>query len=409
MLKESFLFAFKALLEHKLRTFLSLLGISIGIFSIISVFTLIDSIKMNVDKSISSLGENVIYVQKWPWEFSEDFRWWTYMTRPVVKYKELELIRKKSRLAGSSAFLIQVNTTLKYESGSAEGVRVSAVSDGYDQIKSFELSIGRYFTEEELSSGRNLVVIGSEVSQQLFGPLNPMGMDILVKGKKARVIGVFKKEGQNIIDLGLDNSAIIPINFARGFMEISTDQVNPHIAVKPLPGYSNQMLLDELTGIMRSSRRLAPGERDNFALNEAKLISKGFDKLKNILYVTGGIIGFFSVLVGGFGIANIMFVSVKERTNIIGIQKALGAKNYFILVEYLSESVILSMIGGISGLLLVFFLSFGLSFVIDFTISMSFTNVLWGLGISTVIGLISGIAPAYAASRLNPVDAIRMV
>lgn len=409
LLGESIVFSIHSLLEHRLRTLLSLLGITIGIFSIISVFTLVDSIKINIDKSISSLGDDVIYVQKWPWEFSEDFPWWTYMTRPVVRYRELDIIRKRSKIAQSSAFLIQSNTTLKYQSNVAEGVRISAVSDGYEKINSFELSGGRYFSDEELSSGKNLIVIGSAVSELLFGNNNPVGKTILVKGKKVLVIGVFKREGQNIIDLGLDNSAIIPVNFARSFMEIGTDQVNPHIVVKTSSGFSNLALKDELTGIMRTSRRLSPGERENFALNESKLISKGFDRLKDILYVTGGIIGFFSVLVGGFGIANIMFVSVKERTGIIGIQKALGAKNYFILAEYLSESVVLSLIGGMLGILLVFILSLILSFFIDFSIVLSLQNVLWGLVISTAIGLISGIAPAWSASKLDPVEAMRSI
>jgi putative ABC transport system permease protein len=407
LLAESFNFATASLLANKLRTFLSLLGITIGIFAIISVFTMVDAIRNNIDESISSLGDNVVYVQKWPWEFGSDYPWWKYMSRPVTRLQELDEIRERSKLAEASAFLIQANVTFRYQSNTAEGVQISGVSDQYEKIKSFELQQGRYFTESELKAGRPVVVIGAAVADNLFREVNPIGKTIFLRGDKVQVVGVFKKEGENIIDLGLDNSSMVPLNYARSKVDIRNENVNPYIAVKAKEGISNAALMDELTGIMRGLRRLPPKETDNFALNETKLISNGFDQLISVVNVAGGVIGFFSILVGGFGIANIMFVSVRERINIIGIQKSLGAKNYFILLQFLFESVLLSLIGGMIGLLLIFLLTLLLKGALDFNISLSIKNILTGLGISGIIGLISGIAPAISAARLNPVDAMR--
>ncbi len=407
LFRESFHFALDSLLSNKLRTFLSLLGITIGIFAIISVFTMVDSIKSNLDKSISSLGNNVIFIQKWPWEFTSDYKWWDYMSRPVTHYQELQLVRERSTLSVASAFLIQANVTLQYKSFTAEDVQISAVSDEYDKIKSFEIQEGRYFSDAEIHAGRNKIVVGAEVAKQLFGNLTPIGKEILVRGDKVEVIGVFKREGQNILDFGLDNAAMVPLNFARALVDIRSDNVNPYIAVKAKEGISNEALIDELTGIMRGIRRISPRENNNFALNETKLISNGLGSLIGVVNVAGGFIGLFSILVGGFGIANIMFVSVKERTNIIGIQKALGARNYFILFQFLFESMLLSIAGGIIGLLVIFFLTLALSAGLDMDISLSIKNISLGILISSVIGLIAGIAPALSASRLDPVEAIR--
>jgi putative ABC transport system permease protein len=407
LFRESFKFALDSLLANKLRTFLSLLGITIGIFAIISVFTMVDSIRNNIDKSISSLGDQVIYIQKWPWEFSSDYQWWEYMNRPPTAFNELDLVRDRCKLMSASAFLIQTDVTLEYESASAEGVKISAVSDEYDRIKSFELQDGRYLSEAELRNGRNSIVIGATVAEILFGQQNPVGKSIRLRGDKVEVIGVFKKEGQNILDFGLDNGAIVPLNYARQLIDIRRDQLNPHIAVKAAEGVSNEALIDELTGIMRSVRRLKPKELNDFALNETKLLSNGFASLISVVNIAGGVIGFFSILVGGFGIANIMFVSVKERTNIIGIQKALGAKRYFILFQFLFESVLLSILGGLIGLIIIYLLTLSLSAGLDMDISLSTKNISLGILISTVIGLIAGIAPALSASRLDPVEAMR--
>lgn len=407
LLKESFAFAADSLLANKLRTFLSLLGVTIGIFAIIAVFSMVDSIRKNINDSVNSLGDQVVYVQKWPWIFDKNFPWWKYMNRPVPTIQELEILKRKCELGESFAFQISPNTTLKYYQRSAEFINIACVTDGYDKIKNFDIDEGRYFSDLEMQSGKNVIVLGDEVANQLFEGQNPVDKYVTVRGRKLRVIGKLKREGQNLIDFGLDNSAIVPINYAKTVVDIKSEFLNPYILVKAKSGVKNAELIDELTGIMRGIRRLAPNEEDNFALNEPKLLSNVFDQLIGIVNVAGVFIGFFSILVGGFGIANIMFVSVKERTNIIGIQKSLGAKNYFILTQFLFESVLLCLLGGLIGLFFVFVLSAIASMVLDFDLYLSFKNMTLGIAISSIIGIVSGFVPALSASRLDPVEAMR--
>jgi putative ABC transport system permease protein len=407
LLKESLLFSLQALMVNKLRTFLSLSGITIGIFSIISVFTMVDSLEMKVKDSISSLGDQVIFVQKWPWTFGPGYAWWKYWQRPEPNMNEMNEIIRRSNLAEAATFTVKTRKNLYYLNSIVENVEVVCVSYQYYLTRNFNVEKGRYFTEFEANSGKNLVLIGHNIATSLFPNSDPIGKSIKIGGKKLIVIGVLNKEGDSMISETLDNTAIIPINYAAGFINMNDNSVNPTIQVKPREGISNAKLIDELTSIMRSLRRLKPNDEDNFALNETSLLTKGFSGLFVIINLAGGIIGIFSIIVGGFGIANIMFVSVKERTSIIGIEKALGAKNYFILFEFLSEAVILSLIGGIAGLFLIFLGTLIAQFMDVGDIYLSWKNITIGLIFSIVIGLLSGILPAISASKLNPVDAIR--
>ena len=409
LIRESILFAFHALSANRLRTILSLLGITIGIFTIIIVFTVVDSLERNVRSSVESLGDNVVYVQKWPWTFGSDYPWWKYWQRPNPKYKEMEMIRDRSNAAQYLCFEIQISgKTVRYQSNAVENAAISAVSHEYDMIKSFDLEEGRYFTEIESESGRPVAIIGHALKVSLFGEQEAVGKLIKADGRKLEVIGVFKKEGSSVIDMGsADNSLVMPLNYVRNLVNLDSDNLRPAIQVKAKSGVANEELLDELRGIMRSIRQLKPLEEDDFALNESKLLSNQVGNLFGVIGVAGWIIGGFSILVGGFGIANIMFVSVRERTNQIGIQKSLGAKNYFILVQFLSEAVTLSLIGGTMGLMIVLLMTQAASAAIDFDLTLSLANILTGLGISAIIGIISGFVPAYTASRLDPVEAIR--
>jgi len=282
-----------------------------------------------------------------------------------------------------------------------------AITAGYDQVRSFSLQNGRYFSTQELNNGRPVCVIGDYVAYVLFGNLNPVGKTIKIGGKKTMVVGVLEKEGESMFGESVDEIVMLPVNYARSMVDLRSRFISPQLFVKAKDGISLDALKDELTIIMRSLRRLSPKSDDNFALNEMSILSRGFDDFFGFLNMVGLIIGGFSILVGGFGIANIMFVSVKERTNIIGIQKALGAKRFFILTQFLSEAVMLCLIGGGVGLFLIFLIGVASSEFMDFELALSVENMMLGFGISATIGLISGFIPALSASRLDPVEAMR--
>jgi putative ABC transport system permease protein len=403
---ESLYFAWSALVNNKLRTFLSLLGVTIGILAIISVFTIVDSLEKNVRQSVSKLGSDVIYVQKWSWGAgdNEEYKWWEFLKRPQMKISELNKLQSRLQNSDASAFMISANRTVKFENNSVENAEILAVSFEWNKIRNFDLANGRYFTESEVKSGKNNVIIGQDIAAAFFPVQSSFGKEIKINGRKCSVIGVFKKEGQDITGNSLDQAVVVPIYFGKKFIN---KRSNPMILVKAKDSASNTALKDELIGVMRSIRKLKPQMPDNFSLNEISLIGNQLDSLFSVIGLAGWVIGGFSILVGGFGIANIMFVSVKERTKIIGIQKALGAKNSFILTQFLLESVFLCIAGGILGLFLVFLLATSITNFTDFMVELSIQNITLGIFVSVVIGIISGITPALSASKLDPVEAIR--
>lgn len=407
-LLESVFFAWEALVRNKVRAALSTLGITIGIFCIIMVLTLVDSLEKNIQNSVESLGKDVVFVDKWPWLFTDNYQWWKYMNRPNPKLNELKNIGEKATLSDASAMVVTMgNMTVKFESNSMQGINVFAVSQEYSKIKSLEFETGRYFTETESLNGSEVCIIGNQVAETLFPGRNPIERTIQIKGKKFRVIGVIKREGESMLGPSMDNQVIVPVKAMNAYIRINSDRMNAQIQVKAKPGKTVEQVEEELRGIMRAQRKLRPGEEENFALNKITLIAEPIKQLFSVVSFAGWIIGGFSMIVGGFGIANIMFVSVKERTNQIGIQKSLGAKNYFILAEFLSEAIMLCIAGGLIGLLLVAATSYIATNVLEFTIYMSAGNIFTGVMVSVIIGVISGFIPAWSASRLNPIDAIR--
>jgi len=405
LIYESLVLAARSLVLNKVRTTLSLLGITIGIFSVISVFTVFDSLQNSIKSDINSLGNNVLFIQKWPWAMGGSYPWWKYYQRPQPKLQEVKEIMKRSNTVQDAAFMFSVSRNVYFQHNSVENVPVVAVSYHYNKVMPFDLQEGRYFTEVESNGGRNLAIIGASIASNLFPNQDPLGQKIKVFGRKLEIIGVIKKKGNDVFGNSSDDWIVIPVNYARGVVD--SKNINSTIVVMAKPFVSNEQMKDELTGIMRSIRKVQPQADNNFAINETDIINKGFDKLFSVIALVGWIIGGFSLLVGGFGIANIMFVSVKERTNQIGIQKSLGAKNYFIMLQFLFEAIFLSLLGGIVGLLIVFALTYLATSLIGFTLTLSLKNIILGISVSGIIGLISGFLPSRSASRLDPVEAMR--
>jgi putative ABC transport system permease protein len=408
LIRESFLFAYDALRQNKLRTLLSLLGVTIGIFTIIAVFSAVDTLRHNLQKSVNKLGSNSIYIQKWPWVGEENFPWWKYMQRPVPKLRDFAQMQRRSQTAKAISYEISIdNRTVKYESNTVDGAQIDAVSHDHDKTWNFDFQDGRYFTDIESRTGAPVAIIGADIAEALFPDGTGLGKQIKIMGRKVTIIGVFAKEGKDILGISSDNEILLPLNFAKNIIDIENEKYNPQIVVRGLDNLNDVEVESEVRGIMRSIRSIRPGVEDNFALNKSNILSNELDRLFGIVNIAGAIIGGFSILVGGFGIANIMFVSVKERTNIIGIQKSLGAKNYFILLQFLIESIVLCLLGGAMGLFLVYLGTFGVKAAADIQIVLDINNIIFGIGISVVIGIISGIVPAWFASRLDPVEAIR--
>jgi len=407
LIKEGIYFAVNSIYVNKLRTFLTLFGITIGIASIISVFTVLDWMEKSIRESISSLGDNVVYVQKFPWSFDPNLNWWDIIRWPPVSVEDYEAVLSKSTRAQAACFAVFQPRTIKFEKNSINEAVIAGGTIEFKDIRSFEIEKGRYFSPFETQSGRNVAVIGAGIAEKLFDKRDPLGKEITIAGFKTTVIGVIKKEGKGgISDSGMDDIAMVPLTFAKSFTNLRSRSAETQLMVKAKPGVAVEELSDEVTMILRASRRLKPGEISNFSVNRASLLTQGFNAVFAGINAGGWLIGGFAILVGGFGIANIMFVSVKERTNIIGIQKALGAKRYFILLQFLSESVMLSVLGGLLGLVFVFAGTLGINYLYELGMHLTAGNIILAIIISGAIGIVAGYAPALSASRMNPVDAI---
>ena len=413
VITESISQALQSLQANKLRSFLSLLGISIGIFCIIGVQAAVDSLEDNVRGSFDKLGNDVIYVSKFSWVEDPGENFLKIMRRPNPGFSDFKAITKKVKSAESTSLNVFLGTkTLQHRSSNVENVEISAVTFNFASIYSLGFELGRYFSNQEYHFGANKVVLGHTVAEELFGNINPLGRKVKLLGRKLEVIGVIEKSGESLVGiLDFDNSALISYELGRKIANLKSNNAfgNASISIKADDNTPVDQLIGEVTGVLRAHRKLRPKEENNFALNEVSMMGDAFDAFFGALNSMGWIIGGFALLVGLFSVANIMFVSVKERTNIIGIKKALGAKRYIILLEFLIESVILCLIGGLVGVIFIYLLLSLLSSLdtIAFAIYLSSSNIVNALIFSTVIGVVAGFIPAFVASNMDPVIAIR--
>ena len=396
---ESFRIALTSILSNKSRSILTALGIIIGVLSVTLMGTLISGLDKGFDKSMAFLGKDIFSISRWEW--FGDTEWWEVRNRPRMRLEYVDVIKEKSSYAEAVAPVMQRGAVLSNGDLSTAGTQIFGTNTDYMSTITANIARGRFFTEGEDRSGSRVTIIGNDIAENLFVNQDPIGEYLKIDGIKFRVIGIMEKQGKFLGLFSVDNQAIIPVGTSvrlfsrRGFIRISV-KVPPENIVDAK---------DELYGIMRQTRGLKPSQKDDFAINQTEAFERQYNQIKFAIGGTGIFITILSLVVGGIGIMNIMFVSVQERTKEIGVRKAIGATKNMILTQFLMEAISICLIGGLIGLLM----ASGLSFVINkffpstMPLWLAFTSIL----LSVLVGVLSGVVPSYRAARLDPIDALR--
>jgi putative ABC transport system permease protein len=411
LFKESFTIAWNAISANRFRAFLTMLGISIGIFAITLIGTMVHSLESAITRNLSALGNTVMYIHHWPWKDNSS-DWYRFMNRPKVSYRDFEYLQTNIPGTLIAYEMTRGGQKVKVGKNSLENVTLKGVTWDYQSINDFQFQQGRYFTPIESSAGRLVCLLGFNVAKELFSGSNPVGQHVLFAGQKIQVVGVVEKQGSGIFGDSFDDRMVVPYPLMARIFNEQSRAGDRLITVKANSYEEVPRLEDEVRGWIRAARGLKPSMEDNFAINKQEMLMTQLDSIFSSLRIGGVFISILSILVGGFGIANIMFVSVKERTHEIGIQKSLGATREFILLQFLQESVLLCIAGGVIGIILLFIMS-GLGQLIinkiefDFKILISWTDLIYGIILSVAIGIISGFSPSWIAAKMDPVEAMR--
>lgn len=408
LLRESFAMAFSSLIYNRLRTFLSLMGVIFGIFVIVLIQASVDSLGRDINKTLNSLGEDLIFVHKWPWEGGFDIPYWRYMLRPQPSQDEMLQLRRRMEGLADVSYKGVIERPVRFQGRSESAVSIHGVATDFDKVQPLKLAQGRFFTQSELQNGGQVAIVGYNVYTNLLMPDGGgLGSEIRVGPTKVTVVGILTKKGESLFDFGEDDRIFLPYPMFATMTSSNSLFSHREILVKPLPGVAKAMVRDEIVSSMRTMRKLKPVDEEDFSLNETSMLTQQTASLSGVLNVVGWVVGGLSILVGAFGVANILYVSVQERTPQIGIQKALGATRLFVLLQFLGESVMLTLLGGCVGMIFVWFTGALVSKFSSFELMLTTGNIVYGLIISSVVGVVSGLAPAWSAARMNPVDAIR--
>ncbi|RXK84649.1 FtsX-like permease family protein [Chlorobaculum sp. 24CR] len=394
---------------NKIRSFLTALGVIIGIVAITMMGTAINGIDLGFEKSLSMIGYDVVYVQKGSW--STMGQWWRYRNRPDIETRYATEINRiiegnpGSELIVAVPQMSTIQASARYRDREILQIFAMGTSHDYPLTASGDLSAGRFFTAQESAAGDLVCVIGDDIATGLFPDGRVVGKSIRLRNNNVRVVGVFKKQGKFLGLFSFDNQLIMPLG---AFTKVYGKTPMVTIRVKIRDEKRVPEAKEELTGLMRRIRRLPPGKTDDFGINEQQAFKSQLDPIKNGIAVAGIFITGMSLFVGAIGIMNITFVSVKERTREIGLRKALGARRRTILLQFLIESVMICLVGGLIGLVTALSITLAIQNLLpDFPVNFSPMLVLASLLISVATGIVSGLAPAITASKLDPADSLR--
>ena len=395
---ENFSMAFSSVLSNKTRSLLTALGIIIGVFSVTLMGTLISGLDRSFEGSMSMLGRDILYISRYEW--FGDQEWWEVRNRPRMKIEYVNKIKNKSRYALAVAPVMQRSAEL---SSKEDNIRTEIFGTNIDYIKTISANIkeGRFFSNSDDRKGRRVTVVGHGIKDVFFKGKNPIGEDIKIDGEKFRIIGVLEKQGKFLGLFSVDNQAIIPQG---AYLRLFSRRGWTRLSVK-VPEQKIEEAKDEIYSIMRQIRGLKPNQKDDFAINQTKAFEKQYNSIKIAIAGTGFFITMLSLVVGGIGIMNIMFVSVTERTREIGVRKAIGATKNMILSQFLMEAITICLAAGIIGLIFAYITSLIINnfFPSTMPLGLSILAVL----MSIIVGVISGIIPSYKAANLDPIDSLR--